>query len=483
MEGYPSTILRRTVSKPAAVSPHVDRKEKVLRRTKSLSSAMLPIAARNRSQHDKVSHISKERLPERFQIQNVIGQGSYGSVVQAVDKEKGRTVAVKRVANLFRDLVDCKRILREIAIMAQLKHPGVVQLLDLPPVTDVSSFNELFMVMELCDTDMSKLLRAEVCLTPDHTTALLYNLLVGLRYIHSAGIYHRDLKPANCLVNADCSVKICDFGLARAVEELSENPDEVDDELAKEAWSAAALNSDEQDSGEGDGNHSERIVKRNLSPRRSQLRRRLTSHVATRWYRAPELILLQQEYTAAVDIWSVGCIYAELLGMHEGVRYEDRQPLFPGSSCYPLSPVHTQATTYEHHSVVVQDQLHLIFNFLGTPKDEDVAFLENRDARDYVFCFPAREGDGIHNAFMHAEEDAKAVLSATLRFNPEQRPNAGKLLESDIFAAGRVTGLETVAPKTIVLNFETATLDEMRLRSNLFKQIVAFEQAVANGGA
>merc|ERR1719183_2976554 len=121
---------------------------------------------------------------------------------------------------------------------------------------------------------------ANVSLTPGHTTALLYNLLLGLKYLHSAGIYHRDLKPANCLVNADCSVKICDFGLARAVEE------EV----------VATVAAERADSPESDASHDDLPLVRH----QRSIKRKLTNHVASRFYRAPELILLQQEYTAAV---------------------------------------------------------------------------------------------------------------------------------------------------------------------------------------
>merc|ERR1719262_2145749 len=78
--------------------------------------------------------------------------------------------------------------------------------------------------MEVCDSDMKKLIRQDVQLEQRHIVTLLYNLLVGLKYVHSAGVYHRDLKPANCLVNQNCSVKICDFGLARAVGVRSDLP-------------------------------------------------------------------------------------------------------------------------------------------------------------------------------------------------------------------------------------------------------------------
>ncbi|CAE7391602.1 MPK7, partial [Symbiodinium natans] len=194
-----------------------------------------------------------------------------------------------------------------------------VQIYDIVAPSNIHTFDELYMVMEICDSDLKKLCRTDVTLTPLHINTLLYNLLVGLKYLHSAGIYHRDLKPANCLVNQDCSVKICDFGLSRAIE------------AAEQPHLHALPNTPR---GEGDHDAVPGV------PHTQRLKRNLTGHVVTRWYRAPELILLQENYTEAIDIWSVGCIYAELLGMLEGTRTQDRGPLFPGSSCFPLSPDH-----------------------------------------------------------------------------------------------------------------------------------------------
>lgn len=131
--------------------------------------------------------------------------------------------------------------------------------------------------------------RTPVFLSELHVKTLLYNLLVGLKYVHSAGIYHRDLKPANCLVNQDCSVKICDFGLART----------VDKPAANQKLPASPRGEQE-------------VVG---VPHTKNMKKQLTGHVVTRWYRAPELILLQENYTEAIDVWSVGCIFAELMNM------------------------------------------------------------------------------------------------------------------------------------------------------------------------
>lgn len=127
-----------------------------------------------------------------------------------------------------------------------------------------------------------------------------------MKYIHAAGILHRDLKPANVLINQDCSVKICDLGLARAVDGISfQNPksasqtNEVDDMLA-------GLPTKEKKTTE------KKTLKK--GPGGGTVKQNLTSHVVTRWYRAPEVILIEKNYDAKIDVWSMGCIYAELLG-------------------------------------------------------------------------------------------------------------------------------------------------------------------------
>lgn len=126
------------------------------------------------------------------------------------------------------------------------------------------------------ETDLSQIIKSNQPLSDDHIQFFLYQILRGLKYIHSAGIYHRDLKPRNLLVNSNCDLKICDFGLARAdIEEL---------QTAQTA---------------------------------------LTDYIATRWYRAPEVILSWKKYGPAIDVWSVGCILAELI---------IRKPLLPAAS-------------------------------------------------------------------------------------------------------------------------------------------------------
>eukprot|EP00419_Tripos_fusus_P059012 CAMPEP_0172929850 /NCGR_PEP_ID=MMETSP1075-20121228/218693_1 /TAXON_ID=2916 /ORGANISM="Ceratium fusus, Strain PA161109" /LENGTH=439 /DNA_ID=CAMNT_0013791155 /DNA_START=1 /DNA_END=1321 /DNA_ORIENTATION=- len=422
---------------------------------------------------------------------------------------------------MFEDLIDCKRILRECAILSKLDNDNVVRLYDVVAPRDMNTFEELYMVMEICDSDLKKLCRTDVTLTALHINTLLYNLLVGLSYLHSAGIYHRDLKPANCLVNQDCSVKICDFGLSRAIgdenHKLGELPNTPrgDEDGAQPAMPAvphtqrlkrhltghvvtrrnlpprpeacklpceSGLLREDFDFGLsraiGDENHKLGELPNTprgdedgaqpampAVPHTQRLKRHLTGHVVTRWYRAPELILLQENYTEAIDVWSVGCIFAELLGMLEGTKIQDRGPLFPGSSCFPLSPDHKHKTDYKYHTRGKHDQLNMIFNLLGTPTDKHVAQFERDDAKRYIRCFAERAGEGFASKFPHVDSATLELLEMTLRFCPQERATVASVLDHPIFSEIRDEGRETKASSFVSLSFEKEPdLDEVLLR-------------------
>lgn len=126
---------------------------------------------------------------------------------------------------------------------------------------------------------------------------------------------------------------------------------------------------------------------------RKNMKRQLTGHVVTRWYRAPELILLEKDYGPAIDMWSVGCIFAELLGMmkQSAATYLDRKPLFPGKSCFPLSPDRHARIQANGFPVAKDDQLAIIFDVLGTPTVEDTTFVTDAKAIGYLKSFNAIE--------------------------------------------------------------------------------------------
>ncbi|KAL0376549.1 UNVERIFIED_CONTAM: Mitogen-activated protein kinase [Sesamum calycinum] len=233
----------------------------------------------------------------RYRIEEVIGKGSYGVVCSAYDTHLGEKVAIKKINDIFEHVSDATRILREIKLLRLLRHPDIVEIkhILLPPSR--REFKDIYVVFELMESDLHQVIKANDDLTPEHYQFFLYQLLRGMKYIHTANVFHRDLKPKNILANADCKLKICDFGLARVA--FNDTPTAI-------FW---------------------------------------TDYVATRWYRAPELCgSFFSKYTPAIDIWSIGCIFAELL---------TGKPLFPGKN--------------------VVHQLDLMTDLLGTPPPETIA--------------------------------------------------------------------------------------------------------------
>lgn len=156
-------------------------------------------------------------IGSRYEMVKLLGHGSYGQVASAIHKESGKKVAIKKMDGVFEDEVDCKRILRELALLRRLKHPYVVELFEVIEPKDRANFDTLYVVMELAESDLKKVIKSAIHLTLKHIQLVVYNLFCAIKFLHSANVLHRDLKPANVLVNEDCSVKICDFGLARSI--------------------------------------------------------------------------------------------------------------------------------------------------------------------------------------------------------------------------------------------------------------------------
>jgi len=145
---------------------------------------------------------------------SLLGQGSYGLVIQAKDKFQNK-FAIKKFTNLYRDRIDTKRILREIAILSQLSHPNVVRLHDII-IKDLEKVDSLYIVLECCDVDLKKLLNEKnFSFQMKELKKVFFEMMCGLDYLHRCGVLHRDLKPGNIVLNADFTTKICDFGLSR----------------------------------------------------------------------------------------------------------------------------------------------------------------------------------------------------------------------------------------------------------------------------
>ena len=165
------------------------------------------------------------------------------------------------------------------------------------------------------------------------------------------------------------------------------------------------------------------------------MKRELTGHVVTRWYRAPEIILLEKDYGPAIDIWAVGCIFAELLGMmkENAPTFMDRQPLFPGKSCFPLSPAKDPTEQRKGFPFSSTDQLAVIFALIGSPTDDDKSFVTDHKALEYLESFPWTARVDLAQKYPGAPPEAVDFLNKILVFNPYFRMSLDAALQHPLF--------------------------------------------------
>ena len=147
----------------------------------------------------------------------MLGKGSYGAVCSAIHIPTGKKVAIKKMEGVFEDETDCKWILWEVKLLRRMKHPYVVELFDVIEPSDKDNFDSLYIVLEFAESDLKKVIKSAIHLQLLHIKTVVYNIICAVKYIHSADVLHWDLKPANILINEDCTVKLCDFGLARSI--------------------------------------------------------------------------------------------------------------------------------------------------------------------------------------------------------------------------------------------------------------------------
>ncbi|XP_078110465.1 mitogen-activated protein kinase 14A isoform X1 [Sander vitreus] len=317
-------------------------------------------------------------VPERYTALKSIGSGAYGTVCSAVDQKTKEKVAIKKLYRPFQSLIHTKRAYRELRLLRHIQHENVICLLDVfTPDFTLEKFQTFYMVMPLVAQDLGHIMKRRR-LTDRIITYLFYQLLRGLKYIHSAGIVHRDLKPGNLAVSENCELKILDFGLARQTE------------------------------GE------------------------MTGYVVTRWYRAPEVIfnwmhysqtgknitfpliqryslseiiteycsMLRQKYymfvikilSLTVDVWSAACILAEMI---------TGQVLFPGDDSI--------------------DQLKRILHLTGTPDSSLVQKMQSKDAQSYVNGLPPQKKKNFKEVFASMDGNAVDLLEGMLLLDPETR--------------------------------------------------------------
>jgi len=289
------------------------------------------------------------RVAPRYQMEQKIGEGTYGEVYKAIDSHTGQTIAMKKIR-----LLDAEEegvpstTLREISLLKELSHfPQVVKLLDV-----IHKNFKLLLVFEFLDQDLHAYINStEGMISPALVKSYMYQLLSGVSHCHAHRVFHRDLKPQNLLIDKQGFLKIADFGLARAFS----------------------------------------------IPMRSY-----THEVVTQWYRAPEILLGMPRYSVAIDVWSVGCIFAELA---------TKKPLFPGDSEI--------------------DQLFKISRVLGTFNEENWPGVTKLPA--YNASFPSWKPQDLSRMIPQLDANGIDLLQKMLVYCPGKRISAKRALSHPYF--------------------------------------------------
>jgi serine/threonine protein kinase len=222
-----------------------------------------------------VAGVNFEMLNE-YQLGESVAQGSYGTVCSAIITGTDEQVAVKKVESVFDHITFTRRTLREVRVLRMLQHENIVKIytIYMPGLKD--SYEDIYLVSDLMESDLGSIIKSNPGFSEEHIQFFLYQILRAVLYIHSAKIIHCDIRPRNCLVNANCDLKLSDFGQSRV-------------DFAPDVYK--------------------------LTP--------MTEYVCTRWYRAPEALCSWNVYSPSIDIWSTGCTFAEMM---------NSKPLFPGQS-------------------------------------------------------------------------------------------------------------------------------------------------------
>jgi serine/threonine protein kinase len=346
----------------------------------------------------------------RYRDLRPIGDGSYGFVASGVDTVTGNKVAIKKIKDVFLDVVDAKRILREIKLLKHFSsHENIITINDIFAVNpDSRKYDDVYLVTNLYESDLERIIQSQQVLTDQHFQYFLYQILRALKYVHSANVLHRDLKPSNILVNANCDLGLCDFGLARGFDVEGQDT--------------------------------------------------LTEYVVTRWYRAPELLCETTHYGKGVDIWSVGCIFAELL-VH--------QAFFRGEN--------------------PQHQLEIIVSKIGCPPMEKLGFIRP-EAREFLHHSAQRSGPPrpFYTLFPpNTNAAAIDILEKMLRFLPEERITVEEALAHDYLKDFHGQMEEPSCSKLFDFDFEkndrlSVGSDEdnrQEVRDSIFEEVLRFRPA------
>ncbi|XP_054716645.1 mitogen-activated protein kinase 15-like [Uloborus diversus] len=286
-------------------------------------------------------------VTDRYEVLKRLGKGAYGIVWKAIDKENKKIVAVKKIYDAFRNRTDAQRTFREIWYLQEFhNHSNIITLLK---VVKAKNDKDIYLIFDFMETDLHQMIKKGVMKEEWKHGFIIFQLLSALAYIHSANVIHRDIKPSNILMNNRCELKLADFGLARSLEQEGEYATDPT----------------------------------------------LTEYVATRWYRAPEILLGSKCYTKGVDLWSVGCIMGEVIS---------GKPLFPGTSTL--------------------NQVERIMAALPHPMQADIDSLCTGYAAFVLGRAANKPKRLLRTVLLNCSNDAHDLLSKLLALNPNHRMTA-----------------------------------------------------------
>lgn len=326
---------------------------------------------------------------KRYDLISKQGKGAYGVVYKAIDKKTQEVVALKKIFDAFQNSTDAQRTYREIMLLQELDgHENIVRLLN---VIRADNEKDIYLIFEYMETDLHTVIKANI-LEPIHKQYIIYQLLKSVKYIHSADIIHRDLKPSNVLINSDVNIKICDFGLARSVFNGKDGSAPV-----------------------------------------------LTDYVATRWYRAPEILLGSTKYSKEADMWSVGCILGELLC---------GKALFQGTSTL--------------------NQLNKILEVTGKPSNDDILAIQSELALTMLENIPIIKSRQLKTLFINSNSTELDLLAKLLQFNPGKRITVDEALNHPYVADFHEPEKEIVYDNKAIIPIE----DNVKLSVKDYKQMI-----------
>lgn len=295
--------------------------------------------------HDSEFHEIEKELESNFTIENHKGYNLYSGI----SKKFNRSVSIKVISDIFNQFYGPKKIIRELQIYSQLNHENISNLINLKFKTHFNKPDSIFITSELLDTTLYKIILSNQELTEDHRRFFIYQILRALKYLHSANIIHKNIRPDNILLSANCDLKL------------------------------------------------QILFFQDFQPTNGTM--------IDRWYRSPEQLFFSESVSFPTDIWSVGCIFYEIIM---------RRPLFPGNSWLPY-------------------QLNTIINTIGSPEDDDLYYLTNKRYIDLMNRFQKVDKVNFSELVTKASKDEIDLIEQMLMWNPSKRISVDEALKHSYF--------------------------------------------------